>query len=76
MYRSQFKYTPNPHKSPCFKTIECKHKQLTMGMCKKSCYEYNQYENIMEEAKDIQNEYNLMARYHQKVMEQQERCKR
>ena len=76
MYRSDFEYTPDPNNSPCFKVIECQHKQLTKGLCRNSCKEYNDYENIKLEAIDTRNEYRIAARYHQVTLEKQERCKR
>ena len=76
MFRSDFPYIPDPKNSPCFNKVECQHKQLTKGICRNSCKEYNDYENIKLEAQDEHNEYHIAARYHQLTMEKQERAKR
>jgi hypothetical protein len=72
-YRSDFSYTPDPRNSPCKKVVECQHKQLTKGICRNSCKEYNDYENIMEESKDQLNEYKLLAKYRYVSLGNQER---
>ena len=45
IYHSEHNYTPDPHKSPCYKGFLCKHHRETNGKCRGRCLDYALFEN-------------------------------
>ncbi len=72
-YRSDFKYTPDPSSSPCFDKTECQHKQKTMGECRNYCFDYNEYEKIMDLANAEQNSHRIRSQYRCDTLQKQEK---
>jgi len=68
-YSSDFKYTPHPYHSPCYKGKQCHHKQETVGRCRENCLDYSLYEEQVKERREAKTSTYVFNEYKQRAID-------